>query len=452
MMQRPFPVVILCWAAIALVPCWFGCESASKELQATAEGQPVARVLAVKPTKKKLIRTIDLPGRLEPYEIAPLSSRVDGYVERVFVDVGDRVKGPTQDSPGTPLMEVLVPEMREELEQKRAMALQVKAEVERAEAAAKLARAAFASAEAHVAEVRASAAREESLLARWQSEYERVNKLADSGVVTRKVADETLSQRDAAAASKQEVQAKIASVEAQLQEAAAGVEKAQADIAADQAKLAVAEADYRRIASLLEFSTLRAPFDGIVTERKVHTGHLVSAKPGRDHELITVTRTDPLRVVIDIPEGDAVYVDVGTKVELRIPSLDKQVLESKITRSSWSLENSSRTLTAEIELPNRDLKLRPGLFVQAKVTVAEREEALVIPKTAIITLDKQSVCYGIGSDGTLQKRVVETGLESGTEIEIRSGLTESESIVGANVSAFREGRIVEIAPPPSPPK
>jgi HlyD family secretion protein len=249
------------------------------------------------------------------------------------------------------------PKLKEELAQKTAAVAQANAEVLQADASVKVAEAAVRSASAKVAESRAAVDREESLYLRWDSEFQRVSQLADSGAVTRKVADETRAQRDAADAGRKEVAARIVSVEAQQQEMAANLEKAKADAVAARSRLVVAEADERRLAAMVDYTVIRAPFDGVVVERNVHTGHLVHSGASQQKPLFVVMRTDPVRVMIDVPEVDAVHVTPKTKVEIKIPSLPGSSHVGTITRSSWSLNETSRTMSAEVHLP----KCRNGL-------------------------------------------------------------------------------------------
>ncbi|MDZ4686838.1 MAG: efflux RND transporter periplasmic adaptor subunit [Planctomycetaceae bacterium] len=411
-------------------------------------GQPPIRVTAIQPARKTLVRTVELPGRAEAFEVAPLFAKVTGYVAKIPVDIGDPIRGPHGDEPGTVLCELIVPELREELAQKAATVAQTKAEVLQADAGVKLAESTVRSASARVREAQASVAKEEAQFARWQSEFQRVAQLAESGAVTRKVADETRAQLDAADAGRKEVAARIASVEALQQESAAGLEKAQADAVAVRSQLAVAEAEQRRLAAMLDYATIRAPFDGVVVERNVHTGHLVQAggvnggKP-----LLVVMRADPIRVMVDVPEVDAVHVAAGTKVELRIPSLPGEPYVGTVTRTGWSLNETSRTLSAEIDVPNADGRWRPGQYVQVKITVAELENALSLPKTAIVTQDKQTYCFAVGADNKIVRLPVSLGLQAGTDFEIRDGLTGDERVIGVNANAFREGQTVEIAAP-----
>lgn len=430
-----------------------GCsESAPAKLRAEADdpAEAPARATVIAPQRKTLTRTIDLPGRVEAYEVTPLHAKATGFVVTVAVDVGDPIRGPHGDEAGMLLCELQVPELREELALKTAAVGQARAEILQADASVRVAEAAVRSASARVTEAKAAVERGESLYARWQSEFQRVAELADTGAVTRKVADEMRAQRDAADAGRKEVAARIAAVEAQQHEAAADQDKAAADAAAARSRLAVAAADERRVAAMLEYTKIRAPFDGVVVERNVHTGHLVQFGAGSQKPVLVVMKMDPVRIVIDVPEGDAVHVTTKTPVEIKIPALPGSSYAGTITRSSWSMNTTSRTMAAEIHVPNAEGLWRPGQYVQARLTTAVLTGALSLPRTAIVTHDKQTCCFAVDDQKRVRRLPVSLGLQAGPDVEIRTGLTGDERVISVNASAFREGQIVEAVEPVKP--
>jgi HlyD family secretion protein len=437
-----YTIVIL--SALVLVMS-VGCDHAGgNREEGVSGGLPPIRVTTIKPERKTLVRAVELPGRVEAFEVTPLHAKVTGYIEKILVDIGDRIAGPNGDTPGQPLCEILVPELREELAEKKSLVAQAEAHVLQADAAIKLAEATVRSADAKVLEAQSAMAREEALCAKWESEYERVSKLVEAGALTKKLADETKAELAAAEAACKAVTARIVSVEAQRQEAAAGLEKSKADAVAVRSKKAVAEADQRKLEAMFGFTTIRSPYDGVVVDRNVHTGHLVQSGAGH-LPLLTVMRIDPVRVFVDVPETDAVHIQKGTKAKLKTPSLAGEPLVGEVTRTSWSLNTTSRTLTAEIDVPNPDGRLRPGLYMQVELTVAELPDAIALPKTAIVTQDKQTYCFTVSSDGKVARTAVNLGIVAGNEFEVRSGLSGEENVIGVNPAAFRDGQVVEMA-------
>jgi RND family efflux transporter MFP subunit len=441
--SRGMCVSLLFW------PLLTGCRQHTKEKSGDgSENQAPARATVIQPQRKPLVRHVSLPGRVEAYEVTPLHAKATGYAIRIPVDVGDSIRGPFGDEPGMLLCELQVPELKEELIQKGAAVAQSEAEVLQSDASVKVAEAAVRSASAKVAEARATIAREESLYFRWQSEFLRVSKLAESGVVTQKVADETRAQRDAADAGRREVAARIASAEAHVHEVTANLEKARVDAVAVRSRLAVVEADKRRAAAMVDYTMIRAPYDGVVVERNVHTGHLVHAGAGNRNPLLIVMRTDPVRVMIDVPEIDAVHITSRTPIEIRIPALPGSSYVGTITRSSWSLNTTSRTMSAEVHIPNAEGRWRPGQYVHAELTAANVENCLSLPQSAILTRDKQTYCLTVGDDGKVGFLPISLGLHAGPDVEVREGLNGNERVISVNVSAFREGQAVEAVSPP----
>lgn len=404
-------------------------------------------VAPAKPVRKNFVRTIELPGRVVAIETTPLHAKVTGFVQSISVDIGDRITGPHDKEPGSILCELLVPELVEELNEKEALVKQAQAQVAQGEAGVKVAESSLSSAKAKLQEAKASAAKEDALLARWKSEYERISKLSEEGVVTKKVAEEAKSELQAAEAGREEATAKITSSQASLEEFEAGLLKAKADLTAIQSRLAVAEAEKRRLESLVEFSKIRAPFDGVVVERRVHTGHLVQAGSASGDYLFSVMRIDPIRLSIDVPEAEAALIAKGSKVRYRPPGSSGGPVEATISRTGWSLSNTSRTLLAEVEIANPDALWRPGSYHSVTLVVAEIPDAICIPKTAVFTQEKQTLCYVIDKEDVLRKQKVSLGLASGDEWQVKEGLTGEERIIGRNVGAFRDGQKVETAAP-----
>jgi RND family efflux transporter MFP subunit len=412
--------------------------------------ETAVRVPVRQPERKNLVRTVVLPAQFEAYFEAPLLAKVTGYVRQVRVDIGDRVRGPHpgdsgQVIPGDLLVEIEVPELVNELAQRKAAVSKAKAVVSQCEAAIKVAKAAFQSASAEIAEVKSAVDAEKALRTKWKSESGRVSELAASGAVTRKAADESASQLQSSEATVRQAEAKVASAQARLAEAAADVEKSETDLGAAKAEVEVAGAEHARAETMISFCQLRAPFDGVVTMRSVHPGHLATASTNKP--LLVVSRIDLLRLVSQVPEKDALLVHPGCKSTLRIPSLPGTLMTGQITRTSESLDPSNRTVTAEIDVPNPDATLKPGTYVQVEIEVARRENAITLPTTAIINQAQQRCCLIVSEESKVVMKPVQLGIQSGPDVEIVSGLTGSEFVIWANVAGFRDGQVVDSVRP-----
>jgi RND family efflux transporter MFP subunit len=157
-----------------------------------------------------------------------------------------------------------------------------------------------------------------------------------------------------------------------------------------RAKLEVAKAEVRRLDALRGYTLIKAPFDGIVTRRAVNTRDLVTGT--EKHPLFAVARTNPVRVVVSVPEADAGLVTIGQDVRLALHTVQGPEQAGKVVRTSWALEPGSRTLRTEIDLPNEKGTLRPGTYVHAKLT-AELPASWAVPAAAVGKVGDESVMY-----------------------------------------------------------
>lgn len=444
---------------IAVLPTVFtGCGPSATATSASSpsvreNSHGVMRVTSIKPARKTLVRVTEQPGQIEAFEETAIHAKLAGFVNKVHVDIGDKVAGPSRvstdqpEQPGQILAELEMPELEAELKQKQALIAQAAAEVTQSEASIKVAMSAKTSAEALVAEARASIERADAMYERWKSEFERVKELVAKQAITQKVADETEQQFKAADASRREIAAKIKSTQAKLSESVANIEKADADLVATQSKQRVAEADEQKTRALLSYATLRAPFDGVVTERHLDTGHLVQPSGTSGKPLFVVVRADTVRIFLEVPEADASLVAAGSRAKIKVAAMSATPFEGQVARTSWTLQSASRTLRTQIDIPNPDGKLRPGMYATAEIQVARRPDVLSLPKAAILKQGSDSFVLGI-VDNKIVKLPIKTGIvavtPTGSDIEILSGLNGDESLIGANLAAYKEGQAVEI--------
>jgi len=199
----------------------------------------------------------------------------------------------------------------------------------------------------------------------------------------------------------------------------------------------------------LDYGIIRAPYDGVVTRRNVHTGHLVSAGI-HEEPLLEVVRMDLVRIYIDVPESDAGLVEPGDLVTIRLPAQAGAVLSGKVTRISWTLDAASRTLHAEVQVPNDAGKLRPGMYAYASIVAGEHADAIVLPASAVVIDKTDTYCMSV-EDGKIVRKTIVLGLRNMGEVEVSSGLTGNEKVVRANPASLTIGQAVE-AIPFQPPK
>lgn len=403
------------------------------------------RVTVGNPVKKTLKLYTEQPGHVEPYEQTPILSKIAGYIAEVQVDLGDIVKK------GQLLLTISAPEYFEQINQKQAIYTQLKAQVIQSESAFAAAEAAAKSAQATVAEMKAKLAKCVADVTRWSSESTRINQLVQSGSVTSKVADETLSELQAAQATKQEALAAIDTAVALEQEAIAKKAIAKTDIDVANAKLGVAMADIQLAESMYEYTKIKSPFNGVVTSRDVHTGHYVHpAGSPNGTALLTIADIEKVRVFVNIPESDAHWLDAGfadrnagDAVQLTLGGPTGKTIDGRVTRSSFQLDRQSRTMTVEIELDNADHRVLPGSFVTAKILLEERTDAITLPIAAIVKNSESTYCCTV-VDGKIRHTPITLGLRVGDEVQILTGLNGEESVVMTRANGLAENQPVEV--------
>ncbi len=441
-------VAIGCNRPVATAP------ASNPAASATASALPPIKVTPITPVRKTLIRMVEQPGQVEAFEEAPLFAKVTGYVQKLWVDLGDAVTGPKYDesgklvSTGQVLCELAIPELEEERDQKLALIEEANANVAQAQAIIEVAQAMLVSSQAKVAELEAQAEKDQANYDRWKSEAKRVAELAKSGSLGQKVSDETENQFRAADAERRQTTAKLRSATASIQESKARVDKAKADLQVAQSRSKVAVADVERTQTMVAYGQIHAPFDGRISARNIHVGHLVRAnESGREPPMLIVVRIDKVRVVIDVPEADAILIHDGCDATVRVPSMPGMSFSGKVSRSGWSLNPGTRTLRVEIDVNNSNGTLRQGMYVTGELKAAVRENVLSLPRSAILVNDKATYCHTIDTTGKVQLVPVQLGIQSGVDVEIQQGLNGDEQVIGANSAAFKPGQIVEVAGP-----
>jgi RND family efflux transporter MFP subunit len=401
-------------AAAVLVGLAAGCDRppASPSDQ-TAQATPTEAAPAVKvvhPERKDVRRLIERPGyNVEAYERTPLYAKIAGYVLKWNADIGKTVQK------GDVLAELYVPEMEVELRQKQAAVRQASAEIKQADAAVVRARA---------------------QLARAKTQFERLDRL--SAVLDKDQRDEYRLGFEAAQA---------------------GLAKAEADVDVAKARLEVAEADRDHVQTLLQYTKVRAPFDGVVTRRNVNTGDFVQpAAASKEGSLFVVEKVGPVRVFVNVQELEAVWVRDGDTALIRPQGLPGQQFKGTVTRNAKSLSPTNRTLRTEIDLPNTGGTLLPGMFVSATI-IAEHKKVWALPAKAVVSRGEQTFCYRVENSKAVRTpiqvglrgnepdnelvEVVKKGTKSGAGGDVVwEGITGAEEIA-ADAAALKDGQEVQ---------
>jgi HlyD family secretion protein len=369
-------------------------------------------VTVANPVRRTIRYTVEQPGRIDPFEQTPIYAKIPGYVRSVCVEIGTRVKK------GDLLIQMDVPELVAAHNSKEALVTQAELGVTQSERSVEVVQASIATHQAAVELAKASSLKTQAAVTRWESESQRMEKLVVDKVLDKQNAEEVRNQYRAAQAAQQESVANLRGAEAALVEARARLAKAKADLNVARNQLTVSRADERQAKSIVDYSRLVAPYDGVIADRQVHTGHFLNTGSGstRGQPLLVVVRTDKVRVFAEVPEADAVRVADGNSARIRVQTLNNREFEGTVTGTSWSLDPNQRTLRTEIDLSNPEEILRPGMYVHSLISVVHAD-AWVLPASAILVRDGTTFCYQVREE-KVHRLAVRLGLRDGELVEI----------------------------------
>jgi multidrug efflux pump subunit AcrA (membrane-fusion protein) len=293
--------------------------------------------------------TVSVTGTIEAFWSVDLNAKASGYVADVQADLGDHVKK------GAPMAVLSVPELENTLAQTKANVAAKKQMLRASESVIAQSKQALAVAQKQLASDKVDLEYQQVTLKRQQE-------LSAGSAITPQQLDEARSKAAMAAAGAGVGEARVAAAQADVEAA-----QANRDVAAAQVDVAQAAVDEAQ--TMLAYTHITAPFDGVVTRRMVNVGELVQGSATtRGMPLFTLQHVETVRVFCDVPELQAAGVAVGDRADVKVYGLDGQVITAKITRMATALNPTTRTMRAEIDLPNPTETLRPGMYVQVALT------------------------------------------------------------------------------------
>ena len=358
----------------------------------TAIDAPIVAV--AKASRTDLSQTLTLAAEFRPFQEIDVHAKVAGYLKVIYVDVGDRVKA------GQLLAVLEIPELRDEVAQDEATVRRSREEINRAKA--DLERAESAHEIAHLASTRLA------------------------GVL--KSRPNLVAQQDLDDAAGRDRMA-----EAQVATAKAG-------LAAAEEQLAVATAAASKTKTLFEYARITAPFAGVVTHRYADTGAMIQAGTSSQTQAMPVVRLsqdDLLRLAIAVPESAVARVRVGEPVEVRVEAVGR-TFPGTVARSAARVNPETRTMDTEVDVPNRDLTLVPGMYAYASLALERANGVVAVPIQALDRGEDKTTVLTV-RDGTVERREVKLGLESADRVEIVAGLEPDALVVVGNRNQLRPG-------------
>jgi len=363
--------------------------------EAAEQERALPRVEVIQVGRSSTSSELELPGSIQAITEAPILARADGYVQRRLVDIGDRVKA------GQPLAEIDAPELDQQV-------LQAKANLQQAQAALDEALANSQQGQATMALARATAQR-------W-------NTLVGRGVVSRQDNDQ---------------------YQTQYQSQVAGVQALEKAVAAQRSSITAAEANLARLEKMQGYTTVRAPFDGVVTLRNVDVGALVTTGSTL---LFRIAQVGTLRTYLNVPQRNAGFVRPGQQALLRVSNLPGREFTGVVARTADSLDPASRTMLVEVHVPNQKGELLPGMYARVDLSSARSDPPLLIPSDALVVRADGTQVAIVRPDHTVHLQNVEVGRDYGDRLEIVSGLADGNTIIANPGDAAREDLKVNPVP------
>jgi RND family efflux transporter MFP subunit len=223
------------------------------------------------------------------------------------------------------------------------------------------------------------------------------------------------------------------------------LDTAQANNLSTAAAIAAAKAEVEKYQTMVSYTQITSPFDGVVTHRYADPGTLIQAGTSSDTQALPLVRvSDNYRLRLDFPVTvDYVKdVKVGDKVVVRVASLNDKTFTGMISRFTHDVDDNTRTMITEIEVPNPNLELIPGMYATVALEVEKRPQALAVPTEAVAG-GKTLTVYVVNHDNQIEEHTVELGLETADKYEVLSGLNEGDLVVIGNRSGFQAGQKVE---------
>ncbi len=466
-----------CLVAVLAAP---GCAKPKIDVKSVSD-PPVVRL--VQPQIRTITRVVGQPSFVEAYERTSIYPKLTGYIEKWNVDIGDKVKK------GNVLATLFVPEVREDWQTKKDT---VKLDEERVDLALKsleVAAADVQAAEARLLETQKILARYQAQADRWDVEVKRLKREVDKGVVDPQVLLESTNQWKESIAARDAADASILKAKADLLAKKAALAEANVYVEVAKARVTVAKSDAKRLEAWVGYLTLTAPFNGVISARNANTDDFVlpaTGDPTADRRapylspsgqaapIYVVDRTDIVRIFIDVPEGDANYVHgekdrdkgehPGTKASVLIQAYRDEWIPAVVTRTSWALNVKSRTLRAEVDLPNPGSKILPGMYAYGKV-ILSRPNVRAVP-TSTLVKNAEKTFYWTYKDGKAVPTEVRTGVSDGEWTEVTSRqlpptssgddpwtpIDGSEQVIVGDLSILTPGSPVRVAENEAPSK
>ncbi len=371
-----------------------GCNSGKPE--AKAAELPTARVAAAQ--RGNIAHNLSLAGQFQPYQVIDVHPKVAGFIKKINVDIGDRVKK------GETLAVLEVPELAAQVQSAQFEMQRARDEIVRAQHEVK---------------------RAEALHAALHADYQRLldTSKAQPGLVAQQELDDA--------------QAKDLSAEAQ-------VDAAKAAASAAQQHAESAQADDQRVEALESYTNVVAPIEGVIIWRYADTGALIQSGTNsneQDIPIVRLSQSDLLRLRMPVPEDDVQYVREGDLIQVRVDAVDRS-FTGKVVRFTRNVNFETRTMETEVDVENRDLSIAPGMYANAELELARADNVVTIPVEALVLRGAEETAYVLDASNRVHIRTVQVGLRGSKLAEIKSGVQAGDRAILGGQEKYAENEQV----------
>jgi RND family efflux transporter MFP subunit len=227
----------------------------------------------------------------------------------------------------------------------------------------------------------------------------------------------------------------------------AEIEAAKNRIAVAKGKLAVAKGNLSHTESMLSYARITAPFDGIITKRYVDPGAYIPVPNAADTPeaaaIVNLTDFKTLRMQVAVPETEVPHIRLGQPIRWTTDSYPGQNFDGTVTRAYWALDRATKTMLTEVQMTNRDMLLRPGMLVNARIGLEKKDDALLIPLGALVKEKANSFVFTVEA-GKAKRTLVQTGFNDGTNVEIIAGIKLHDLAILSGQQTLRDGQSVKV--------
>jgi RND family efflux transporter MFP subunit len=379
-------VLLLFTAALAL-GVWRHYEQ-HRQVMDTVEQQAnlVPNVRVEEITQRQGNLHVSLPGTTLAFEAANIYARASGYVLKRYVDIGDHVKA------GQLLAEITAPEVE-------AQVAQYQNSLQQAQATQR---------------------QNEAQRASTQVTSKRISVLAKEGWATQELGDTDWYNYQAQHHATTAAQYNAAAIQQQLEYY-------------NQQKI------YQQVV---------APFDGVVTQRNIDVGSLITADAAGGTSMFSMTHSDVIRVWVYVPQDDAFGVKPDVEAVIRVPAMPNLTFHGKVTRIADALQPGTRTLLTEVDVPNPDGALQPGVYCTVELKIPRKSPALIVPASSVI-FNQNGMQVAVAENGIVHLRKIAITTDFGTEVQVSEGVKDGDKVILQPPVNLADGDKVQIIPEPA---